>query len=100
MIDVNFLIKDIIHEKRGRVSKDPNHANNIEFIKKYYGKEIGQSNYSNYISKTRRDFLRAIEQHDKELLKKLEDDSLESLKKLIDDYKIPMPKPLRKNEWK
>ena len=95
-----FLELEQLNEKRGRKSADPFHDKNVEFIKKYYDKDIDASNYTNYIKKTRSTFLKAIEQHDKELLKKLNDDSLDSLKKLIDDYQIPMPKPLRKSEWK
>lgn len=95
-----FLESDQLTEKRGRKSADPFHDKNVKFIKRYYDKDIDASNYTNYIKKTRSTFLKAIEQHDKELLKKLNDDSLDSLKKLIDDYQIPMPKPLRKSEWK
>ena len=33
---LDFYEQELVDEKRGRVSKDPNHDKNIEFIKNYY----------------------------------------------------------------
>ena len=89
----------LVGEKQGRVSKDPNHSKNVDFILKHYGKNIDASNRSNVIKNTREKFMKAIEQHDKELLKDLEDDSLEYLQKFIDKHGVRVASK-RKSEWR
>ena len=51
----------LVGEKQGRVSKDPNHSKNVDFILKHYGKNIDASNRSNVIKNTREKFMKAIE---------------------------------------
>lgn len=90
---LDFYEQELVNEKRGRVSKDPNHDKNIEFIKSYYpDRTISKTNYTNYINGTRERFRKAIEAHDAQLLKDLQDDSLETLHQIIVTNNISLQK--------
>ena len=90
---LDFYEQELVDEKRGRVSKDPNHDKNIEFIKSYYSdRTISKTNYTNYINGTRQRFRKAIEAHDAQLLKDLQDDSLETLHQIIVTNNISLQK--------
>lgn len=89
--------KNIV-EKQGRVSRDVNHASDVEFIKKHSKRELKQTQLSQYIKLAKQKFIKAISQFDKNLLKDMQNPSLEALYKIIKDNKIAVKKSIKVND--